>query len=54
MPLGDVAAVSMHDSRTRAGEDGRKGLTDRRVGEGTEGSLDRTGRSEGGEIEDEF
>lgn len=42
MPLGDVAAVSMHDSRTRAGEDGRKGLTDRRVGEGTEGSRDRT------------
>lgn len=53
VPLGDVAALSMHD--TCGGEDGRKGHTDRRVGEGTAGSCDRTwGRSEGGEIEDDF
>lgn len=42
MPLGDVTAVSMQDTRTRGGEDGREGHTDRRVGEGTDGSCDRT------------
>lgn len=46
MPLGDVTAVSMQDTRTRGGEDGREGHTDRRVGEGTDGSCDRMWRAE--------